>query len=1590
MLSRGPSLPPRVDGESIGTLSIHLVTCSISDICARIQFWGEPGYSYFCLSIDKSVPVGVEAIEYPLVGSILTLNSYLRDASPLRVVFLRHGQGHRHLSGEKRISNLNSLDPEVVGYSSIRDVCINIMPCLDIAQNDSSKKIKISLRRKLNIECPVSGPNDEKSHVGEAIFEFHFAIFEDLIARAHWGNEPPSLGLSLHQSSTKLPEASSNWMPQLVHRTRPPFRGTIPCIRDKDCNLNIACDSMSQYSDLCASSAREKQSLLEELLDLCTDDSTLPTFNSIDNHCVDPYEMWISRIVANATSPAAKGFPCVISAGTNKSSALQNVRLLKLEINELTLMANIANEIKGNVLYLQYSSHPFVCELKSDDDLIEVRLCAHSGERYKLAKTRQSLTAMSKKSIVRNKYVFSDRVAYEKQIEVNFKDDYSIRNWLTSTLDFSISYRTSKTTSHLRLPRVAMLAGMTKDVCPIVKPGRTVMAKASFSLCDIIMSETLSVNVKLDLVSTRSELCVNVGEVIGTLTINLGLYPDKRAPAIPDISMNYLSSSTMTDENALVLVKGSRSLSPTCPHPISVILSYFAGEKNDSSVAVPTSTTESKSSCEIRAIESINKGNENHMQLAPKPVTVSPAWLSVRVERMSNSLFDAVKEKKVLLKLYSVYSNQFIPHDTVSNFHDNTCSGGKWKQNKSNTVCSWQVPIGTESERGDDKVVNLQIWFCHNITDHSPASEQCLVGLAKLSFRIEPAETSQKLLCKWLSDIIANGWVDVLDPKTNTPTGKIKILIAAGTLKQTNSLPAMYKSILAIQRWWIRSRPARKLNGGNTEQPNLSSETEPKSPKIEALPDCSHECDSIHDKFITEHDKGSPDSLFEEWSQQSLTASNGGCKVSFYHARSDIAVVPCGDGSIDSIKLSKRVNFPGVDNIDIASATTEFHFADSSASGHIKSSSLERSATIHQISFPTACDQFDVIFRLEKIRGLREMLSAWCTNKKTSAEKKLLSVSGVFISYSLSVGNVAVQSQDEELCNLCSGTNGGHSNLLPIDRITRCVEMNFESIISVPNCEMSTEMILSQTLACKLWFVPIITTSIESMINSNLRKDIQTFNGCEVISVAKCPLYHLYTIDGHFAGRVPWSSGIHTDLSGNDVMSSIEIKVHRLEYQRSPIKSLLDPNECTADEQQCLDMSCLKPMKLEVSFSRDQEAGMRPSIGVDPPEEITQIGKRKSGASSEWFAVTHEKPMDEKRCRVTENTKILCLSCPEITNPLQVVLHDNISSVAQCGGEKVAELLPNEASFVCSQDVVVDAADADDTISYRSLTSVIGSLERINSLLTRGDDLLSKNCSPDDPINDCLQPDVLHVNDVRTECHNEPSKKRERPDPGRHIEPPEENNFTLTPAVQNEISSAFLSEDILETCERGSSPMSVVYRLVHASTSPSNNTDSMEAIQKVIGDPQLQDNEAEIQKLLEMPLAGINATKDKNESDEQSEHGKQAEMHEEISVSYPQSHCREQYLSASMDEATKYYSLQSMYSRPYGFLPHLIGVKKSNLLSPPIQHTDPQKYGSVLRGGGRTLSRRINTGAKNEKQLADNVIGTLSVDTEKLERIFRS
>lgn len=875
----GTSLPPKVLGELIGTLTIRLLSINYheshrhQDIVARVQFWGEVTYVDLCLSKDdgSSSAVASGPIEYPLVGSIHTLCSYLNDASPLKVTFLCQSTNHQPTE---------SRQPEIVGHAYIQDLCIkDFLPPLNVQHENTQKSIKFVLRRDSQI---VGGSGSDRHVIRDASFELSFRV---------------------------LVCPNTSIAPTYISTIPIPAPNQPPAEKCTSVNVDIcpADDSSQQPSDIggMSSSIEEKQSLLEELLELCCDDMTIPTVDS-SNTCVDPYELWISRMIASASSPT-KEFPSLLSAGSNQSHNLHKVVTMKLEVTGVTLSARITNKLGDpeNVFVLQYSNPPLAFDNgKAVAMAINSIVCDRLDRQSKvtvMAAGKSKSTQVKPPNTTGGTPLLKS--AYVKQMDVNFMNDDDVRLWLDGIMEFSLCCRAA---SESKLPRVARLVGKGKETVPNSKSVVTCcVAKASLSLRDVILSETFSFHVKLPLLLLAESVHGETGKRVGTVSVHIALsFANDEKVGVSTTS----NSPAATTEGSHVSMK----VRPTLPltsahHPISVLLSNFVGTSiKANAAAMPHSNAVEVSSPQLGVLESRQSSlsiKQTH-DTPLLPVKAPSTWLDIRVEHISKLVVDIAKWNSGCFKLgmscskpqqqseIETFGNgpQEI-YPLTTNIFDDTHHHG--------TICSWKVPLDAEINRDRFTTITLHLWYCEN----GSSSIQQLVGLTTIPFLLEPVELSEEKICGWLPGIVANSRFDLLDPKTHKLIGTVDVLVAAGLVRQIRSLSAFCKSAGILQKWWRRSRTANAAK--HETQQNVVDTHLPSNEEVQRE-DNDPEFDTIHAGFISQDVRSlrgqlreavsSPDSLFDEWSQQSISTISGYnmCSVRYEQGPAHPAKLPGG------------------------------------------------------------------------------------------------------------------------------------------------------------------------------------------------------------------------------------------------------------------------------------------------------------------------------------------------------------------------------------------------------------------------------------------------------------------------------------------------------------------------------------------------------------------------------------------------------------------------------------------------------------------------------------------------------------------------
>jgi len=232
------TLPPGIDGNHTGTLTICFRQCSVPGVVAHIKFWGDVGCDVYP---NKS-------INFALVGERSAIATYLRDASPLHIKILSKDKDSLALIGNVFIPDLSLPAP---------------------AQQSQSLDHKRSSKGVISLGQTI---------IGDATFELYFRLM-------HTQPQLEADIMAIRHPSQQHVGITDFEMNQLLEQA------------DNECQ--------DQDSELCGSTTEEKYSLISELLDICSDDMTIPTVDTslVAATGVDPYDLWISNIVSSASSP---------------------------------------------------------------------------------------------------------------------------------------------------------------------------------------------------------------------------------------------------------------------------------------------------------------------------------------------------------------------------------------------------------------------------------------------------------------------------------------------------------------------------------------------------------------------------------------------------------------------------------------------------------------------------------------------------------------------------------------------------------------------------------------------------------------------------------------------------------------------------------------------------------------------------------------------------------------------------------------------------------------------------------------------------------------------------------------------------------------------------------------------------------------------------------------------------------------------------------------------------------------------------------------------------------------------------------------
>jgi hypothetical protein len=612
-------------------------------------------------------------------------------------------------------------------------------------------------------------------------------------------------------------------------------------IPDLNVNEMIEQQSDTELGSVIAQHEEEKYSLLSELLDICSDDMTIPTVDTslVAATGVDPYELWISNMVSGAASPPQ-----------TSSQSLLHVESFEVSINELFLLNDVVKEMDGKQdLCIEYNLP--LCD--ESNRVVSFTVCRELGKLQTKMKRGPPKIA-GRKSKPDGKPLLSQLLKHQHTekvaITTEFEDDEAVRCWMNNVITFELYSCTTNPRSATTTPKSKKLVG-----------------QSNVRLQDIILSESLIISKQIDIMDCKKE------KNIGKLSLQMRLL---KRDKVDDKPVRKVSSETATTR---VQQKDTIS-SESFPHPISLFLNNIANSKSQQ--------TQVHSSTRPESDDQVNHPRNNEAPKKLEPVEPPPVWIDFGVKSISNL---RIKQRdgnstanRLELKLECSEQLLSLSDLVQSTRDDNTTSSSQVENIKSvemmNDSCGNVVSItkqlswkaGLKTMNGVEIVITLQIRYCSNTTKE-------LVGIVSIPFVCTRNVETRHLLPRF--DV--HGWFDIADPITGTSVGKIHLWLATGILRQINLLEKATACALTIQRYWRKTKKRTRYKPPSLRtsdpQPSLDSKetSEPKQIQIqtqtvfEQKDEDERHMDNQSPSEDSKEDiaASSPDSLFEEWSQQS-------------------------------------------------------------------------------------------------------------------------------------------------------------------------------------------------------------------------------------------------------------------------------------------------------------------------------------------------------------------------------------------------------------------------------------------------------------------------------------------------------------------------------------------------------------------------------------------------------------------------------------------------------------------------------------------------------------------------------------------------
>ncbi|KAL3784016.1 hypothetical protein ACHAWO_005692 [Cyclotella atomus] len=1065
-------------------------------------------------------------IKFLLVGTVASVEKYLHDASPLLIKII----------GENGVQ---------IGVCSIASLTLT-----DLIVQESDDHPVFSRQHSLEVF-----PSEQNQfHIGFITLDISF----------HVGSSAQSQDYINRQSTSCAP------------------------LHDQDDNTNETAD--------------EQQSLLDDLLDLC-DDVTIPTLPESCDTTTNYADPWISRIEKGATQLS------------NQPRSL-GIRIEGISISSEVL--DSLTELGGKIcFYLRYTLAD-----RSDEILVNEHTVNPTNATTK--------TPVKKRPKANNQFAQLLDKPNDNEIAISLSDKEAAT--FDEGIQFYLFYSHARN-QQSKTPKRKKNASTPVRGSHNRSPGqdRTCLATATLNLREFVSNTNqLNDSVTVDLVPAKPSSTSAVSKA-GVLTLNLSsslLVSGTTTVCLPrheegTVSNSVASSCSERVPNHLVE-----------PHHVSVFLSNFANralnmKREHFIAALPPTHLMNNNRTGVSETRSKPTKCAASVPTSLQPVRPSPLWMSVAVS--SIKLESTNEQCKVRLRLSCDLAESSI--DDEKEFDSQCC----WQfslRNRDAESVTFSIELadkislnamarvhfnnkrdGQKASSNDMQTFVTSGWF-----DIVGSSCESTIGRIHVESSIGTLKNTRSFPLQCICAVTIQRWWR----KTSTkPSQQAVQNMDEGSTSNSSKphnrnenedvIDAISNPDLDVSN--SPESPRRAVAGASyTSSPSLAEEPKPYQGEEfnEVMSPGPKDVKVIESKVqvqMTNESSSSPDSLFEEWSRQSAVDTQSLSLSREFVASQMEVVAPKLTPLIDppSSKLGADGNSNDERECD-RSGSPELRGV-SDVSFHLQQSipadppaneidSLERrvqrsagSETAKRLADDASFDpetksstpshpEIKIEVCVLKVGGLSHLISRWCAQNQSTA----LPVSGVFISFSAK----HEKSKDEELQCIFASDDIFHSGLIPMHAISRDVEFDdFKAELHISDYEMDLAKLQLQCLEVKLWLVPVVTRTVAEMFNQDrvTQSEAHCLSGCQLIATAPLPLYHLYTSQTQFDGRVAWSVRGQIESSG-----FVAARVNRL-FETNRHQLGLNHNICSSP-----------------TINRRQS--------VDPPPSSSMSNKRKVGSTA--------------------------------------------------------------------------------------------------------------------------------------------------------------------------------------------------------------------------------------------------------------------------------------------------------------------------------------------------------------------------------------